>query len=156
MLDLKTGDELIFFLAERYAWVSVRRIQDVARSPAPPSAERPTVSCEPTTPFDSIESSHEYVALLAEAIGEAVSDIEEQIRSTTAGGGGRRLEALQLVVYKLEKLRGHIISSRRLLNDLRSLRRLLLGERLLSKRAVPTSATAVADEEAVSVRRPEM
>jgi hypothetical protein len=41
----------------------------------------------------------------------------------------RRLEALQLVTYKLEQLSRHIDTSQRLLNDLRTLRRLLLGER---------------------------
>jgi hypothetical protein len=44
-------------------------------------------------------------------------------------GATRRLEALQLVAYKLERLARHVDSSHRLLNDLRTLRRLLLGER---------------------------
>jgi len=39
------------------------------------------------------------------------------------------LQALRLVLYKLEKLEQHIRASRRLLNDLRTLRRLLLDER---------------------------
>ena len=41
----------------------------------------------------------------------------------------RRKEALLLVSYNLAKLNLHITSSRRILNDLRSLRRLLLAER---------------------------
>jgi hypothetical protein len=36
---------------------------------------------------------------------------------------------LQLVNYKLDKLSSHIAASRRILNDLRTLRRLLLEER---------------------------
>jgi hypothetical protein len=83
------------------------------------------------TPFDNIESAHEYVALLAEAIEEAIAEIAEETQAPLAQG--RRLEALQLVAYKLDKLRGHMASSRRLLNDLRSLRRLLLGERLFAQ-----------------------
>ena len=38
-------------------------------------------------------------------------------------------EALQLVSYNLAKLTLHITTSRRILNDLRTLRRLLLAER---------------------------
>ena len=41
----------------------------------------------------------------------------------------RRLEALRLVSFKLDKLEQHVKSGRRLLNDLRTLRRLLLDER---------------------------
>jgi hypothetical protein len=41
----------------------------------------------------------------------------------------RRKEALLLVSYNLAKLNLHITTSRRILNDLRSLRRLLLAER---------------------------
>ena len=43
----------------------------------------------------------------------------------------RRLEALQLIAYKLDRLAWHVDGSRRLLNDLRMLKRLLLGERQL-------------------------
>jgi hypothetical protein len=39
------------------------------------------------------------------------------------------VEAIQLVAYKLDRLAWHIDGSRRILNDLRTLRRLLLGER---------------------------
>ena len=41
----------------------------------------------------------------------------------------RRREAFQLVAYKLEQLHLHLATSRRLLNDLRALRRMLHGER---------------------------
>jgi hypothetical protein len=44
-------------------------------------------------------------------------------------GAERRREALQLVGYNLAKLTLHITTSRRILNDLRTLRRLLLAER---------------------------
>jgi hypothetical protein len=44
-------------------------------------------------------------------------------------GADRRKEALLLVSYNLAKLNLHITSSRRILNDLRMLRRLLLAER---------------------------
>jgi hypothetical protein len=85
------------------------------------------------TPFDSIESSHEYVKLLAEAIEATLAEVEADIELAKADAAHRRVEALQLVHFKMDKLRGHMTSSRRILNDLRSLRRLLLEERTLVK-----------------------
>jgi hypothetical protein len=81
------------------------------------------------TPFDSVEGAHEYVGLLVEAVAEAEAAIQEDIREARAQGAGRRVQALQLAAFKLEKLRGHVTTSRRILNDLRTLRRLLLDER---------------------------
>ena len=43
----------------------------------------------------------------------------------------RRLEALQFIAYRLDRLAWHVDGSRRLPNDLRTLKRLLLGERQL-------------------------
>jgi hypothetical protein len=83
------------------------------------------------TPFDSIESSHQYVALLAQAIEEARHDVEADIAVAIADRADRRRDALQLVDYNLAKLESHMNASRRILNDLRTLRRLLLDEREL-------------------------
>ncbi|HVY92035.1 MAG TPA: hypothetical protein VHA14_04775 [Bryobacteraceae bacterium] len=88
-------------------------------------------SHQPATPFDNIESSHEYVSLLAKAVEEAIEEISADIAQTTAPEDGRRKEALQLVHFHLNKLSGHMTSSRRILNDLRTLRRLLLEERIM-------------------------
>ena len=87
------------------------------------------MSYDPETPFDSIEGSQEYVALLAEAIEEARKDVDADTAAAIADGADRRIEALQLVGYNLAKLTLHITTSRRILNDLRTLRRLLLAER---------------------------
>lgn len=87
------------------------------------------VSDCPGTPFDSIEGSHEYVAMLAEALDEARRDIESEVAVAEHDGAERRKEALLLVSYNLAKLNLHITASRRILNDLRTLRRLLLAER---------------------------
>lgn len=81
------------------------------------------------TPFDNIESSHEYVRLLADAVAEALSEVEADIALASTEGADRRREALQLVHFNLTKLKGQMSSSRRILNDLRTLRRLLLDER---------------------------
>lgn len=82
------------------------------------------------TPFDNIEGAHEYVHLLVEAVDEARRAIREDIaKALHARGAERRLDALRLVDYKLTRLREHVATSGRILNDLRTLRRLLLGER---------------------------
>ena len=94
-----------------------------------PQTTMRTTTVESATPFDSIESSHDYVRMLGQAIDDAICQIDEDIRMASANGAARRVEALRLAAYKLELLRGHFVSSRRLLNDLRTLRRLLLGER---------------------------
>ena len=87
------------------------------------------MSYQPETPFDNIESSHEYVALLAEAVDEARREVEAEIALAEQEAAERRKEALLLVSYSLAKLNLHITASRRLLNNLRTLRRLLLAER---------------------------
>jgi len=82
------------------------------------------------TPFDNVESAQEYVTLLSQALHEAVKDTENDIcRETNSPTSARYRDALRLVLYKLEKLEQHMKVSRRLLNDLRTLRRLLLEER---------------------------
>jgi hypothetical protein len=91
------------------------------------------VDVQDETPFDSIEGSHEYVAMLAEALNEARREIEEEVTAAEREGADRRKQALLLVSYNLDKLNLHITSSRRILNDLRSLRRVLLAERGLLK-----------------------
>ena len=88
-----------------------------------------SVSYKAETPFDSIEGSHEYVRMLAESVDEARRDVEEEVASAEQERADRRKEALLLVSFNLAKLNLHISSSRRILNDLRTLRRLLLAER---------------------------
>lgn len=98
---------------------------------------------EPKTPFDTIEGALEYVSLLADSVEEARGDIaveHEQARKDS--DGTRRADALRLVAYKLDRLAEHAHASRRLLNDLRTLRRLLLDERGTR----PAPATQAEDE----------
>ncbi len=96
---------------------------------------------ESETPFDSIEGSHRYVDMLAEAIAEARRDVEAEIALADIEGADRRKQALLLVSYNLFKLEGHMTNSRRILNDLRSLRRLLLDERRPRPAAAARKAT---------------
>ena len=81
------------------------------------------------TPFDSVENAQQYVRLLLDAIVEAKREIQADLAPAATARSDRRVEALRLVSFKLDKLEHHLQSSARLLNDLRSLRRLLLDER---------------------------
>jgi hypothetical protein len=91
------------------------------------------------TPFDSIEGSYEYVDMLADAIQEARRDVEAEVTLAETEKADRRKQGLLLVSYNLAKLEGHITSSRRILNDLRTLRRVLLSERKSAKGTVRTA-----------------
>jgi hypothetical protein len=80
------------------------------------------------TAFDTIESAQEFLVLLREAVEEAKQIAEADIIDADSKAA-RQADALRLVLYKLEKLDQHLKVSSRLLNDLRTLRRLLLEER---------------------------
>ena len=79
------------------------------------------------TPFDSIESAHEYVRLLACEVDSVTSLIQKEIDDAVAQQAERRIDTLRLVDYKLKQLAHHLSTSRRILNDLQMLRRVLLG-----------------------------
>ena len=81
----------------------------------------------PQTPFDSIESAHEYVDLLVHEAEDVRTGIARDIVEAVSTEQTRRVDALRLVDYKLKQLADHLSASRRLLNDLRMLRRLLIG-----------------------------
>jgi hypothetical protein len=89
----------------------------------------PLLKQELDTPFKSIECAQEYLKLLYAGVLEAKQDVEADVRIETSSEPRRRLEALRLVSYKLEQLERHLRTSHRILNDLRTLRRLLLEER---------------------------
>ncbi|SRR5579862_6901200 len=80
------------------------------------------------TAFDTIESAQEFLGLLRDAVEEAKQTAEADIFEGDSRTE-RQKDALRLVLYKLEKLEQHLKVSGRLLNDLRTLRRLLLEER---------------------------
>jgi hypothetical protein len=94
----------------------------------------------PRTPFDSIESAHEYVGLLCEALDNSERTIEQEIAHPGTFTGPRHLDALRLVDYKLKTLRQHFVVSRRLLTDLRTLRRYLLDERTPERTLDPSAS----------------
>jgi hypothetical protein len=81
------------------------------------------------TPFDNIESAEQFVKLLIEAIKESRRDVDAEIVRGEANRSGRSKKALQLVSANLAKLSQHMTTSRRILNHLKTLRRLLLQDR---------------------------
>jgi len=87
----------------------------------------------PAGPFDSIESAHDFVSLFFESVADAKRDIESDVQREAAAPASRRLDALRLAAYNLEKLEQHVKKSRVILNDLRSLRRLLFEERAAAR-----------------------
>jgi hypothetical protein len=97
-------------------------------------------------PFESIESTYDFFRLLSEAVTDAKRDIEVQIQAQTQRESSpkpsRRLDALRVVHYNVEKLEFHTNCNRRILNDLRSLRRLLFEERAASKAAIASKPVA--------------
>ncbi|MFZ0964218.1 MAG: hypothetical protein WAO35_25415 [Terriglobia bacterium] len=80
---------------------------------------------EATVAFASIESAEEYLGLLAQVVIEAQEAVQADIQGSVESDRPRRVEALRLIEYKVDKLASHLKASRRILNDLRMLRRIL-------------------------------
>jgi hypothetical protein len=81
-------------------------------------------------PFDSIESAIDFMNVLAETVLDAKRDLHRDHELAVRDGQQRRAQALELAQFKLKVLNCYVFKSRRALNDLRIIRRLLLNERL--------------------------
>ncbi len=81
------------------------------------------------SPFDSIESAHSFVQVLSSTLAETRKEVAADVDREPAVASNRRRDALLVAVYNLERLEYHLARSSRLLNDLRTIRRLLLEER---------------------------
>lgn len=79
--------------------------------------------------FDTIESAHQYIRLLADVVSDVKKDLERNASLLEGSQMSRRQDATRLALYNLDKLGLHMRASSRILNDLRSIRRLLLEER---------------------------
>jgi hypothetical protein len=80
-------------------------------------------------PFESIESAQEFMAVLAGTIFDAMKELNAVRQDALDEGADRRAQATELAMYKLKMLSCYVQKSRRMLNDLRTLRRLILNER---------------------------
>jgi len=91
-------------------------------------------------PFGTLESAHDFVALLAAAVSQAKAELQVDVERESANVDlSRRVEALRMALYNLEKLEVHLSRSSRILNDLRTLRRLLFEERAATNRPAPNT-----------------
>lgn len=77
--------------------------------------------------FESLESAHDFVALLAETVADAKRELEADVQREASSS--RRQDALRIALYSVSKLELHVNRTSRILNDLRTLRRLLFEER---------------------------
>jgi hypothetical protein len=95
-----------------------------------------TVRC-----FDSIESAQDFMKILAETILDSMKDLNDDQHAAVQDGEPRRAQAIELAVFKLKTLNCHIHKSRIILNDLRTVRRLILNERQPRERAMAAGAS---------------
>jgi hypothetical protein len=89
-------------------------------------------------PFESIESAHEFMNLLADTALETMKELKRDRDLALRDGAERRAQAIELAIFKLKMLGCHVHKSRRMLNDLRILRRLILNERLSVESVIAT------------------
>jgi hypothetical protein len=81
-------------------------------------------------PFDSIESAYDFMNVLAETVVAAMKDLHHDHQVALQDGQDRRARAIELALFKAKTLNCYVHKSRRMLNDLRTIRRLILNERM--------------------------
>ena len=82
------------------------------------------VSC-----FDSIESAQDFMKVLADIVLDSMKDLDTVRQTALREGQPRQAQAIELAIFKLKTLNCHVYKSRILLNDLRTVRRLIMNER---------------------------
>ncbi|HVM93837.1 MAG TPA: hypothetical protein VMT67_13535 [Terriglobales bacterium] len=104
---------------------------------------------QPDDPFGTLESAHDFVTLLTAAVSQAKEELRADVgRESASPDLSRRVDALRIALYNVEKLEMHLARSSRILNDLRTLRRLLFEERAVTPRAESRPVASVKDEAA--------
>lgn len=108
------------------------------------SARDPDPNSQTDNPFSTIESAQDFVKLLTKAVYDAKQELQGHMDEESVSDASRRMDALRIALYSLGKLDSHLHQSSRILNDLRTLRRLLLTERGTKSNTVaePRSATS--------------
>jgi hypothetical protein len=89
-------------------------------------------------PFSSIESAINFMQVLAETILETRKELDQELKLAMSAGQERRARGIALALFKLKTLNGHVYRSRRVLNDLRMLRRVILNERITLEQLIAT------------------
>lgn len=80
-------------------------------------------------PLESIESAYDYLDILAKTTLEVLCELKSDRDIAQRDGELRRAQAIDLAIFKLKMFLSYVCKSRRMLNDLRTLRRLILNER---------------------------
>jgi hypothetical protein len=89
-------------------------------------------------PFDTIESTQEFMNVLAATILDVMKELSDARTQAIKEKEDRRARAIELATFKLKMLGCYVHKSRRTLNDLRILRRLILNERLSVENIIAT------------------
>jgi len=89
-------------------------------------------------PFDTIESTQEFLDVLAATVLDVMKEVSAARAEAARDNAGRRERALELAAFKLKMLGCYTHKSRRALNDLRMLRRLIMNERLTVESVIGT------------------
>jgi hypothetical protein len=84
-------------------------------------------------PFESIESAYEFMNVLAQTVLETVKELHGDYQIALRDGQNRRARAIELALFKTKMLGCYVHKCRRNLNDLRTIRRLILNERVPPK-----------------------
>ena len=88
-------------------------------------------------PFETIESAHDFMDILAATILEVTVELQHDRDHSLLHGERRQAQAIDLAIFKLKMLSCYVFKSRRALNDLRILRRLILNERTPVESVIP-------------------
>ena len=88
------------------------------------------------TPFDTIESAQDFMSVLAETVLDVMKELNREHQRALRENEERRARAIELAMFKLKMLNCYVHKSRRTLNDLRMLRRLIQNERLTVEAAM--------------------
>jgi hypothetical protein len=102
---------------------------------APVSGASMMSTDEATRCFDSIESAQDFMKVLADTILDSMKDLNRDQQIALQDDQPRQAQAIDLAIFKLKTLSCHVHKSRIILNDLRTVRRLILNERQPKERA---------------------
>jgi len=89
-------------------------------------------------PFDSIESAQEFMNVLAATLLDVHKELNAARTQALKQSEPRKAQAIELAIFKVKTLACYVHKSRRTLNDLRILRRLILNERLTVENVMAT------------------
>jgi predicted methyltransferase len=92
-------------------------------------------------PFDSIESAYEFMDILAQTMMGVMVDLHRDYQIAMQEGETRRARAIELALFKSKNLACYVTKSRRVLNDLRTIRRLILNERMTPEQVLTSVQT---------------